>query len=181
MLGLIVLGCNSSDSEGKKLSSNLNSVKEASNENNQNKTSTSNEMVTLPNQIEIGIESIVEKNEMVEINVYSLNSYPIAGVQFEITPKDIFEIDSINGGRCSNVDFTLKSNKEGLMLGFSMSGNLIPVSKSKDNVENILFTAYGKKIKKVRNEIITIQATIAGKGGTRLDVVSIPYSWTSNF
>ena len=45
---------------------------------------------TLPNQVQIGIESIVAKNDKVKINVYALNEQPIAGVQLEINPSDIF-------------------------------------------------------------------------------------------
>ena len=57
------------------------------------KTSTSEPVVTLPNQIQMGIESIIEKNGKVEINVYALNDQPIAGVQLEINPADIFKIE----------------------------------------------------------------------------------------
>ena len=132
---------------------------------------------TLPSQIQIGIESIIEKKGSVEIDVYALNDYPIAGVQLEINPDDIFKIDSIGGGRCSNIDFTLRSNPKGLMLGFSMSGNMIPVSNNKNIADNILFTAYGQVIKNVKSKIITLEATLAGKGGVKLDALSIPYEW----
>ncbi len=141
------------------------------------KTSTSKVLATLPNQIQMGIESIIEKNDKVEINVYALNDNPIAGVQLEINPADIFKIDSIGGGRCGDIDFTLRSNPKGLMLGFSMSGNMIPVSSNQNAADNILFTAYGEVIKNVKSKVVTLEATLAGKGGAKLDVLSIPYEW----
>ena len=141
------------------------------------KTSTSEPVLTLPNQIQMGIESIIEKNGKVEINVYALNDNPIAGVQLEINPADIFKIDSIGGGRCGDIDFTLRSNPKGLMLGFSMSGNMIPVSSNQNAADNILFTAYGEVIKNVKNKVVTLETTLAGKGGAKLDVLSIPYEW----
>ncbi|MBC8311891.1 MAG: hypothetical protein H8E72_06260 [Candidatus Marinimicrobia bacterium] len=142
-------------------------------------TSSSEPVATLPNQIQMGIESIIEKNGKVEINVYALNDQPIAGVQLEINPADIFKIDSIGGGRCGDIDFTLRSNPKGLMLGFSMSGNMIPVSNNKNAADNILFTAYGEVIKNVKNKMVTLESTLAGKGGAKLDALSIPYKWNS--
>ena len=141
------------------------------------KASTSEPVATLPNQIQMGIESIIEKNGKVEINVYALNDNPIAGVQLEINPADIFKIDSIGGGRCGDIDFTLRSNPKGLMLGFSMSGNMIPVSSNQNAADNILFTAYGEVIRNVKSKVVTLEATLAGKGGAKLDVLSIPYEW----
>lgn len=132
---------------------------------------------TFPNQIQMGIESILEKNGNIEINVYALNNQPIAGVQLEINPSDIFKIDSISGGRCGEIDFTLHSNPKGVMLGFSMSGNIIPTSGNQVPADNILFTAYGRVIKNVKSKMVTLESTIAGKGGTKLDVLSIPYQW----
>ena len=134
-------------------------------------------VTTLPNQVALGIESILERNDKVEINVYALNSQPIAGVQLEINPADIFKIDSIGGGRCGDIDFTLRSNPKGLMLGFSMSGNMVPVSKNQIPADNILFTAYGQVIKNVKSKMVSLESTLAGKGGVKIDVLSIPYEW----
>ena len=107
----------------------------------------------------------------------ALNNYPIAGVQLEINPPDIFRIDSIGGGRCSEIDFTLRSNSKGLLLGFSMSGEMVPVSSNQNATDNILFTAYGEVIKNVKNKVVTLETTLAGKGGGKLDALSIPYEW----
>jgi len=132
---------------------------------------------TLPNQVQMGIESIIENAGKVEINVYALNNQPIAGVQLEIQPADIFKIDSIGGGRCADIDFTLRSNAKGLMLGFSMSGKMIPVSRNDNPKDNILFTAYGEVLKNVKDKLVTLESTLAGKGGAKLDALSIPYEW----
>ena len=47
-------------------------------------------------QAEVGIASIIENEKDVVINIYSVNKVPIAGVQFQITPNDLFVIDSID-------------------------------------------------------------------------------------
>ena len=176
-----VIGCNASNDKASNEAAQTEEVEIIVTENGLKSTkintSTSEPVTTLPNQIQMGIESIIEKNGKVEINVYALNDNPIAGVQLEINPADIFKIDSIGGGRCGDIDFTLRSNSKGLMLGFSMSGNMIPVSSNQNAADNILFTAYGEVIKNVKSKVVTLEATLAGKGGAKLDALSIPYEW----
>ena len=181
LASFILIGCNASN---EKVSDKINQVEEAEiivTENVLKSTkanaSQSEPVATLPSQIQMGIESIIEKNGKIEINVYALNNHPLAGIQLEINPADIFRIDSIGGGRCGDIDFTLRSNPKGLMLGFSMSGNMIPVSNNENIADNILFTAYGQVIKNVKNKMVTLEATLAGKGGAKLDALSIPYEW----
>tara|TARA_B110000467_G_scaffold99996_1_gene90572 strand:+ start:3962 stop:4501 length:540 start_codon:yes stop_codon:yes gene_type:complete len=176
-----LIGCNASN---KKVSDKINQVEESETIVTENvlkstkaNASQSEPVATLPSQIQMGIESIIEKNGKVEINVYALNNHPLAGIQLEINPADIFRIDSIGGGRCGDIDFTLRSNPKGLMLGFSMSGNMIPVSNNDNIADNILFTAYGQVIKNVKNKMVTLESTLAGKGGAKLDALSIPYEW----
>ena len=176
-----VIGCNASNDKASNEAAQTEEVEIIVTENGLKSTkintSTSEPVTTLPNQIQMGIESIIEKNGKVEINVYALNDNPIAGIQLEINPADIFKIDSIGGGRCGDIDFTLRSNPKGLMLGFSMSGNMIPVSSNQNAADNILFTAYGEVIKNVKSKMVTLEATLAGKGGAKLDALSIPYEW----
>ena len=74
----------------------------------------------------------------IRIDIYSINQVPIAGVQFEIKPNDLFEIDSISGGICSEVGFSLYANEKGVLLGFSLQGKKIPISISSDINDNIL-------------------------------------------
>ena len=181
LISFILIGCNASND---KVSNELAQTKEVEIvitekglKSTPIKTSIPEPVSTFPNQIQMGIESIIEENGKVEINVYALNDNPIAGVQLEINPADIFKINSISGGRCSDIDFTLRSNPKGLMLGFSMSGNMIPVSSNQNVADNILFTAYGEVIKNVKSKMVTLEATLAGKGGAKLDALSIPYEW----
>ena len=94
---------------------------------------------------------------------------PIAGVEFDITPNNLFSIDSIAGGICEKLDFELRSNKKGKLLAFSLKGIEIPKSKSNLPEENILFSAYGKKNKRFFNQVISLDVTLASKMGTRID------------
>ena len=181
LVSIIFIGCNASNDKVNDEVAQTEKVEIIDAENGLKstkiKTSTTEPVSTLPNQIQMGIESIIEKKGKVEIKVYALNDHPIAGVQLEINPADIFKIDSIGGGRCGDIDFTLRSNSKGLMLGFSMLGNMIPVSSNHNARDNILFTAYGEVIKNVKSKVVTLEATLAGKGGAKLDALSIPYEW----
>ncbi len=181
MASFILIGCNTSNDKVSNEAAQAQEVEIIVTENGLKSTklnpAKSEPVATLPNQVQMGIESIIEKNGKVEINVYALNDQPIAGVQIEINPADIFKIDSIGGGRCGEIDFTLRSNSKGLMLGFSMSGNMIPVSNNQNITDNILFTAYGEVIKNVKNKMVTLESTLAGKGGAKIDALSIPYEW----
>ena len=181
LASFILIGCNASNDKVSEKADQAEEIEIIVTENELKstkvKTSKFKPVATLPNQVQMGIESIVEKNGKVKINVYALNNQPIAGVQLEINPADIFKIDSIGGGRCGDIDFTLRSNPKGLMLGFSMSGNMIPVSINQITADNILFTAYGEVIKNVKNKMVTLESTLAGKGGAKIDVLSIPYEW----
>ena len=124
---------------------------------------------------EVGIASIVENEENVIINIYSINQVPIAGVQFEITPNHLFSIDSISGGICDKLGFELHSNNKGLLLAFSLTGKEIPKSKSNIPNENILFSVYGKKKKPFFNQVIALDATLASKMGKKINSKSINY------
>ena len=124
---------------------------------------------------EVGIASIVEKKDDVIINIYSINTIPIAGVQFQIIPNDLFTIDSISGGICSDLDFLLRSNDSGLLLAFSLEGREIPVSKSSSVNDNILFSVYGKKNKTFFNQVITLQTTLANKMGKKINSKVVDY------
>ena len=73
--------------------------------------------------VEIGIESIKDDNSNLLINVYMINHQPVSGIQFEIEPKDFFEVDSVFGGRCEQNNFKLYNNKKGKILGFSIKGD----------------------------------------------------------
>ena len=120
--------------------------------------------------VEVGIASIEENNDNVIINIYAINDVPIAGVQFEIEPNDIFSIDSIAGGRCTDLGFQLHSNNKGVLLGFSMTGKEISKSINKNINDNILFSAYGKKNKDFYNQKINLKTTLAARAGKKINV-----------
>jgi hypothetical protein len=54
---------------------------------------------------------------------------------------------------------------------------MIPVSRNDNPKDNILFTAYGEVLKNVKDKVVTLESTLAGKGGAKLDALSIPYEW----
>ena len=104
---------------------------------------------------------------------------PIAGVQIEIIPSGLFNIDSVSGGRCSDADFTLKSNAKGMILGFSMKGQMIPVVSNENPKDNLLFTAYGTALKNVNDASVSLETVLAGKGGVKITSVNVPYLWSN--
>ena len=124
---------------------------------------------------EVGIASIIDNNNAIIIDIYSINQIPIAGVQFEIQPDNLFIIDSINGGICKELDFELYSNPKGLLLGFSLQGKEIPQSTNSNINDNILFSVYGKKNKDFLNKKITLKTTLAGKTGKKINAKVIDY------
>ena len=126
-------------------------------------------------QAEVGIASIIENEKDVVINIYSVNKVPIAGVQFQIAPNDLFIIDSIAGGICSDLGFQLHSNEKGLLLAFSMQGKEIPRSRSDVPNENILFSVYGKKKRNFFNQVITLNTTLASRMGKKINSKVIDY------
>ena len=112
----------------------------------------------------------IEEKKNVRIDIYSINRVPIAGVQFEIEPNDLFKIDSISGGICSEVGFSLYSNEKGVLLGFSLQGKKIPKSTSSEINDNILFSVFGKQVKDIpKDQIITLKTTLAGKKGNKIN------------
>jgi hypothetical protein len=127
---------------------------------------------------ELGIESITElKDGSYEINVYALNIDPIAGIQFELIPNNIFEIKEIYGGRCDKSGFMLKSNERGVMLGFSMQGNIVEPSNNSTKSSNLLFSLKANLISTKSQETLSLAPVLAGQKGKTLSVDSVPYTW----
>ena len=128
---------------------------------------------------EVGIAAINESGDNIRLDIYSINQIPIAVVQFEIQPDNLFKIDSISGGICSEVGFSLYSNEKGLLLGFSLQGKQIPKSTSLKINENILFSVYGKRNKDFINQEITLKTTLAGRKGNKVNTKVNKYIYTS--
>ena len=57
---------------------------------------------------EVGIHSIEEDGDDVIINIYSISKVPVAGFQFQITPNDLFTIDTVFTP--SNIEFDVHYN-----------------------------------------------------------------------
>ena len=126
--------------------------------------------------VEIGIESISNMDQdEVQINVYMINHSPVAGIQFEINPNTFFEVDTVFGGRCEKSGFSLRSNKQGRILGFSMKGDYIPESSSGDKVENVLFSILAKSIRPL-DASLKIDPIIASSDAKKMDFISMPFS-----
>ena len=134
------------------------------------------EVLTITSDIEIGISDLRIIGEIIEIDIYALNKEKIAGIQLELNQTHLFEVQSVSGGRCDERDFTTRSNSKGLVLGFSMSGNMILQSKNTNPNDNVLFTIYAIKLGSLKGKIITIESTLVGKGGTKLEASNIPYT-----
>ena len=124
--------------------------------------------------VEVGIESIKDDNSNLLINVYMINHQPVSGIQFEIEPKDFFEVDSVFGGRCEQNNFKLYNNKKGKILGFSMKGDFIPESDSSKKERNILLSILAKSKSSI-DTIITIVPIIASSSAKKMDCFSIPF------
>ena len=62
------------------------------------------------------------------LGIYCNNIAPIAGFQFEL--PDNLQLLSVEGGSSKEAGFQLHHNKKGLILGFSMQGNKIPISSN---------------------------------------------------
>ena len=131
-------------------------------------------------KVEVGIESITEKNGKYNISIYVINPYdPIAGIQFKIIPSTIFSVEEVHGGRSEDAGFQIHKNAKGTILGFSMTGNTIPSSNTisgpnrlKDNVVlNIIAT--GSKIPK--DTMLDMECVMASKQGKSLPTEFIPF------
>jgi len=125
--------------------------------------------------VEVGIESITDSDgDNVKIDIYMINHSPVAGIQFEINPNTFFEVDTVFGGRCESYGFSLRSNKQGRVLGFSMKGDYIPESKSGDKTDNVLFSILAKSIKTL-DVPLKIEPIIASSDAKKMDFISIPF------
>ena len=122
---------------------------------------------------EVGIHSIEEDGDDVIINIYSISKVPVAGFQFQITPNDLFTIDTVFAP--SNIEFDVHYNETGKILAFSMSGKTIPISRSEYSKDNILLSIYAKKNKVFFNQVIGLDPTLANSLGKKINTKVIPY------
>ena len=135
----------------------------------------SSELSLNPNMpIEVGITSFNNDGSEYSFGIYMINPRPVSGVQLDIGSNGILNIDKVSGGRAEDNGFALHHNKNGRILGFSMSGGSIPASETKEKSENILFNV--KAISEVKlNSSITINPIFADKSAKKMDFKSIPF------
>ena len=132
-------------------------------------------------KVEVGIESIVKNNDKYNISVYIINAYiPIAGIQFEIIPSDIFIVEDIFEGKAIDAGFQIHKNSKGKILGFSMEGSTIPAAtitvgpnRFKDNIA-LKIIATSDNIPE--DAILEMECVMASKGGKSLSTKFIPFN-----
>ena len=125
---------------------------------------------TKTTQNEVGVLSINHiDGSLFEMQIYVISDEPVTGLQFGISPRDMFEVLGVYGGESENKEFTLHHNETGTILAFSMSGAVIPPSSSSKPKDNV---AIKVKLKQRRDykkgEAIKLNSILAAKGGTRI-------------
>lgn len=130
--------------------------------------------------VQVGFESVIEQDDgSYLLNIYAINKEPVAGVQFQLMPEGIFIVDSVSGGRCSDAGFMLKSNSKGVIIGFSMQGDVISPSVSNKKEDNILLTVKAKKVsvnaKGIAMDTIDLKSIFADRSAKKMNYVSHPF------
>ena len=131
---------------------------------------------SLPDLVELGIESIIKEGDSYIIGVYALNKEEIAGIQFKLNPPDMFLIKEVYGGRSEKAGFQIHSKDTGPVLGFSMTGKTIPPSvigtEKKDNIVIYLKASLNKPI---QNELLNMDFVLASKRGKTMQANFITF------
>jgi len=135
----------------------------------------SSELSLNPNMpIEVGITSFNSNGSEYSFSIYMINPRAVSGVQLDIDSNGALNVDQVSGGRAEDNGFALHHNKNGRILGFSMSGGSIPASASKEKSENILFNVKASSELEL-NSSITINPIFADKSAKKMDFKSIPF------
>tara|TARA_B100000941_G_scaffold42804_1_gene26105 strand:- start:1232 stop:1807 length:576 start_codon:yes stop_codon:yes gene_type:complete len=124
--------------------------------------------------IEVGITSFNSNESEYSFSVYMINARAVSGVQLDIDSNGVLNVDQVSGGRAEENGFALHHNKNGRILGFSMSGGSIPASASKEKSENILFNVKASSEQEL-NSSITINPIFADKSAKKMEFKSIPF------
>ena len=135
----------------------------------------SSELLLNPNMpIEVGITSFNSNGSEYSFSVYMINARAVSGVQLDIDSNGVLNIDQVSGGRAEDNGFALHHNKNGRILGFSMSGGSIPASASKEKSENILFNVKANSELEL-NSSISINPIFADKSAKKMEFNSVPF------
>ncbi len=124
--------------------------------------------------IEVGITSFNSNGSEYSFSVYMINPRAVSGVQLDIDSNGVLNVDQVSGGRAEDNGFALHHNKNGRILGFSMSGGSIPASASKEKSENILFNVKASSELEL-NSSITIHPIFADKFAKKMEFKAIPF------
>ena len=130
--------------------------------------------------VQAGFESVIKQDDgSYLLNIYAINKDPIAGVQFQLIPEGIFIVDSVSGGRCGESGFMLRSNPKGVIIGFSMQGDVIAPSTSDKKEENILLMIKARKVsvnaRGISMDTIDIKSIFADRSAKKMSYVSHPF------
>ena len=136
----------------------------------------------IPELNQVGILSLNHiEDTFYEMQIYVICNEPVAGLQFGLTPKDLFDVIDVQPGDLVSKEFSLHHNKSGTILAFSMSGAVIPASKNKSPDQNI---AIKLKLKKKREskkgEKIKLNPILAAKGGTKINTKDVIFDLNKN-
>ena len=124
--------------------------------------------------IEVGITSFNSNGSEYSFSIYMINPRAVSGVQLDIDSNGVLNVDQVSGGRAEDNGFALHHNKNGRILGFSMSGGSIPASVSKEKSENILFNIKASSELEL-NSSISINPIFADKSAKKMEFKSIPF------
>ena len=100
------------------------------------------------------------------IGVHCDNINSIAGFQFEL--PDNLELLDIEGVRSADSDFQIHNNDNGLILGFSMSGDSIPALSYNSNTDESLIIKLHVKADSESIFSFPIKSILAGPKGEKL-------------
>ena len=96
------------------------------------------------------------------LGIHCNNIDPIAGFQFEL--PDNLQLLSVTGGSSEESGFQLHHNKKGLILGFSMQGNKIPI-----NSNQMLLKL---QVRVTNGDTFPIKTILAGGNGEKLSFIN---------
>ena len=130
--------------------------------------------IDISKPIEIGITSFENDGLNYSFSVYMINPQPVSGIQIDINSNNTFLVSDVSGGRAEDNNFALHYNKNGRVLGFSMSGGFIPESASQEKSQNILFDVKATSNSKL-NFPITIKPIFADKDAQKMEYNAIPF------
>ena len=128
------------------------------------------------NFINMSVEKGVS-HESIWVTLNCENIDPIAGFQFEL-PNNL-ELLDIEGLRSDEVGFQLHKNNNGLILGFSMSGETISIY-DKDKNNNAAILKIHVKSDFSKNIKFPIKTILAGPKGQKLTFTSVEENFKFN-